>query len=215
MRRSSNPRPPSCGTVIGDDRAPPVSLSPGPLLLAEEWPLARARLFRALTSHGFTVGCVSGMAAAREAAAGTAFAYAVLELRLSDGNGLDLVRELREKDPGMRIVVVTAHDSFATVILALRAGADDYLPKPVSTKALVDALLDRTEPLPPVPETPLAAARVSWEHVHRIFAQCGGDVRETARVLCMQRRSLRRILSQRAPPPRASTEDDVHPGKLS
>jgi two-component system response regulator RegA len=214
MRRPSDPRLPSCGTVIGEDRALSVSLSPGPLLLADESPLAQARLSRALTSHGFTVNGVSGMASAREAAAEMAFAYAVLELRWSDRNGLDLVRELRKKNPGMRIVVVTAHDSFVTVILAFRAGADDYLPKPASVNGLIDALLGRTKPLPSVPETPLAAVRVRWKHIQQIFARCGGDVRETARVLRIQPRSLRRILSQQAPPPRASTEDDVYPGKL-
>ena len=204
MRRPTDPPPAPCGTLTGGNRVSPVPLSPGPLLLAEEWPLARARVSRALTSRGFIVSCASGVAAAREAAATMAsFAYAVLELHLSDGNGLDLVRELRQGHPAMRIVVVTAHDSFATVVLALRAGADDYLPKPVDTDALADALLDRSKPFPPVPETPLAAARVGWEHVHRLFAQCGGDLCETARILRLQRRSLRRILAQQAPLSRA------------
>jgi two-component system response regulator RegA len=123
---------------------------------------------------------------------------------MADGDGLGLVRELRRKNPGMRIVIVTAHDSFAAAILALRAGADDYLPEPVDMIALVDSLLDRERPSPGVPDTPLAAARVRWEHIHRIFAQCGHDVRETARVLCLQRRSLRTILAKRAPAPRAA-----------
>lgn len=203
MRRcSASPSAPG-GTVTASDRAPSVSFSPGSLLLVDESPLARARLSRALASRGFTISGATSMAAAREAAAGRGFAHAVLELRLGDGNGLDLVRELRQENPGMRIVVVTAHDCFATVVLARRAGADDYLPKPVSVDGLVDALLGRPVPLPPIPETPLAAARVGWEHVHRIFAQCGGDIREAARILRLQRRSLRSILARQAPPPRA------------
>lgn len=133
----------------------------------------------------------------------TRFAYAVIEPWTPREVGLDLVRELRREHPTMRIIVATAHDSFAMAILALRAGADDYLAQPVRPDTLVDALLDRARPSPSIPATPLAAARVRWEHIHRIFYQCGGDVAETARILSLQRRSVRTILARRAPPARA------------
>ena len=93
-----------------------------------------------------------------------------------------------------RIVVTTDHDSFAAVILALRAGAEDYLPKPLGEAELVDALLGRTPKLPPVPETPLRLQRICWEHIQRILAQCGHNISEAARRLSMHRRTLQRIL---------------------
>ena len=166
--------------------------------------MTRAQLCHALTKRGFAVECQPDRTAVREAISKSTFAFAVVEPWMADGDGLGLVRELRRENPGMRIVIVTAHDSFAAVILALRAGADDYLPDPVDMNALINSLLDRERPSPSVPDTPLAAARISWEHIHRVFAQCGHDVRETARILCLQHRSLRTILARRAPAPRAA-----------
>ncbi len=98
------------------------------------------------------------MAGLRQAAAALAaqpFDHAVIELRLPDRNGLGLVASLREARPRARIVVVTDVDSFASVIVALRAGADDYMPQPVDKDELVDALLDRAPVLPPVRRLPL------------------------------------------------------------
>ena len=198
--RPSGPRSEAAGghRVVSPPRAP------GPLIVVETGSLTRAQLRHALTRRGFAVECHPDRAAVREAISKSAFAFAVVEPWMGDGDGLGLVRELRRESPSMRIVIVTARDSFAAAILALRAGADDYLPEPVDMSALVDALLDRDRPAPSVPDTPLAAARIRWEHVHRVFAQCGHDVRETARILRLQRRSLRTILARRAPPPRAA-----------
>jgi two-component system response regulator RegA len=133
------------------------------------------------------------------------FSYAVINLRLGDGHGLDLVRYLRRYQTAMRIVVVTDVDSFASVIVALHAGADDYIPQPVGKDELVDALLDRAPVLPPVPDMPLGLSRACWEHVMRIYEQCDRNVSHTAQRLGMHRRSLQRILGKRAPPLRAST----------
>jgi two-component system response regulator RegA len=175
----------------------------GPLLLVEVSPGARALLQRALAVRGFTVTGVEGVRPAAVMAAETKFAYAVINLRLRDGDSLALVRQLRERHAAMRIVVVTDADSFASVILALRAGADDYIPKPVSDSELVDALFDRAPALPPVPDTPLGLSRVCWEHIMRIHEQCGRNVTATAQCLRMHRRSLQRILGKRAPQARA------------
>jgi two-component system response regulator RegA len=169
------------------------------LLLVEESLSDRARLQRGLTASGFAVVGVGSPSAALAAVEEAEFAYAVLELRLGGGGGLELVRRLRERHAAMRIVVATDHDSFASVVLALRAGADDYLAKPVTEAELTDALLGRTPTSPSIPDTPLGLQRVIWEHVQRILAQCDRNVSETARRLGMGRRSLQRILSKRAP----------------
>ena len=172
-------------------------------------PSTCARLDRILTPKGFAVTCVSSTRAALDEAAETAFAYAVVEMPPGRGSGLQLIKELHELHAPTRIVVTTDHDSFAAVILALRAGAADYLPKPLGEDELVDALLGRTPTLPPVPETPLRLQRICWEHIQRILAQCGHNLSEAARRLRMHRRTLQRILSKRAPYPRRMQLDDT------
>ena len=151
---------------------------------------------------------VAGVRQAQLAVAQREFAYAVVNLRLGRGEGLELIKQLRQADAAMRIVVVTDVDSFASVIVALRAGADDYMPQPVSKDALIDALLDRAPRLPPVPDMPLGLSRIRWEHVLRVYEQCDRNVSRTAQSLGMHRRSLQRILGKRAPPPRAATLAD-------
>lgn len=180
----------------------PQDTSAKRLLLVDSEAHTRARLKRILAAEDFSVTGVDGIRNAMAAIREVEFAYAVIELRLGDGNGLALIKHLRRLQNSPRIVVVTGFDSFATVILALRAGAADYLPKPIDEGALLDALLDRMPMLPPVPDTPLGVTRVCWEHVQRVFEQCDRNVTETARRLGMHRRSLQRMLSKRAPRPR-------------
>lgn len=175
----------------------------GPLLLVECSRSGRATLQHTLASRGFRVTGAAGLACAETALAEVEFAYTVIRLRLRDGDGLAFVRRLRDRYQAMRIVVVTDADSFASVISALSAGADDYIPQPVGENELVDALLDRAPMLPPVPETPLGLSRTCWEHVIRVYEQCNRNVTHTAQRLGMHRRSLQRLLSKRAPLPRA------------
>ena len=177
----------------------------GPLLLVENTLTTRPWLRRALAAKGFAVTAVVPRAAL-DAVRNVAFAYALVELQFHDCNALTLIRKLKEQWPRIRIVVITDHDSFATVVLALHAGADDYLPIPVSEHELADALLGRGPPLPPIPETPLGADRIRWEHTQRILTQCGRNVSDTARRLRMHRRTLQRLLSKRAPYPRGSLQ---------
>jgi two-component system response regulator RegA len=174
------------------------------LLLVDASPGQRALLQRILVGHGFAVTAFSGL---RQAAAIVvqSFDHAVLDLRLPDRDGLGLVRSLRQRHPQARIVVVTDADSFATVVLALRAGADDFVPKPVDEGDLIDALLDLAPALPPVPQTPLGLHRTCWEHVMRVYEQRDRNMTRAAERLGMHRRSLQRFLSKRAPPPRAVT----------
>lgn len=176
--------------------------STGPLLLVKSSAGSRAGLQRVLTAQGFEVTAVAGLQRARAAVAQQRFTYVVINLRLGDGYGLELVKQLRQCNARMQIVVVTDANSFASVVLALRAGADDYLAQPADDGELIDALLDRAPMLPPVPDTPLGLGRTCWEHIMRLHEQCGCNVTHTAQRLGMQRRSLQRILGKRAPPPR-------------
>jgi two-component system response regulator RegA len=153
---------------------------------------------RTLAASGFAV-VATNAEAALVTAYGEEFTHVVVEMQSRGCNALKLVRRVRERQPATRIVVVTDHDSFATVVLALRAGADDYLPVPVCEQDLVDALLGRRPALPPIPETPLGAARIRWEYTQRILMQCGWNVSDAARRLRMHRRTLQRLLAKRAP----------------
>ena len=171
----------------------------GPLLWVESESNGRRHLQRVSKEHGFTVTRVDGFHAALTASADDKFAYAVVDLPLRSRDRLDLVRRLRARHDAMRIIVITDQDSFASVVLALRAGADDFLAKPFSEMDLVDALRSRLAPLPATPETPLSASRCYWEYIQRRYEQCERNVSKTAQHLCMHRRSLQRFLAKRAP----------------
>ena len=177
--------------------------SGGDLLLVSASASQRALLQRVLGSQGLTVTAVPCLRQGSAVSAAQRFDHVILDLRLPDRKGLDVVRLIRARHPQSRIVVITDADSFATVVLALRAGADTLLPKPVDERELMDALLDRTPALPPVPETPLGVHRTCWEHVMRVYEQCGRNMTHSAARLGMHRRSLQRFLSKRAPPSRA------------
>lgn len=173
------------------------------LLLVDHESGTRRSLQQALTAKGFAVTGVGSVKEALAAAGEISFAYAAVEIRLNDGHGVALVAQLRVLDPAMRIVVVTGFDSFASVIVALRAGAVDYLPKPIQAGELANALLGRLLPPPSVPDTPLGVDRVCWEHIQRIFEQCDRNISRTAQQLRMHRRTLQRVLAKHAPSPRA------------
>ena len=196
--RAQHDPPPPCGLA---------AKSPGParpLLLVESSPAARGFLQRVLTSAGFSVRSFRQSEDAAQAIDDAQIQHAVLRLGLRDGNCLPLVRHLRALRPAMRVVVVTDVDSFASAILALRAGADDYLATPINEGQLLASLSGRAPALPPVPETPLGIDRVCWEHVMRIFEQCDRNVTHASQRLGMHRRSLQRFLGKRAPQPRAA-----------
>ena len=176
--------------------------APGPgrklLLVDDDAPLRRS-LARALERRGFEVLAAEGGGDARDLAVEHKPDFAVLDLRLAEGSGLDLVSRLRELRPDMRIVIVTGYGNIATAVAAIKAGAVDYLAKPVDAEDVVNALLRSGESLPPPRENPMSADRVRWEHIQRVFEQCNRNVSETARRLNMHRRTLQRILNKRAP----------------
>jgi len=125
--------------------------------------------------------------------------YAVIDLRLEDGTGLDVVETIRERRPDSRIVVLTGYGAIATAVAAVKVGATDYLSKPADANDVTAALLASDDELPPPPENPMSADRVRWEHIQRVYELCDRNVSETARRLNMHRRTLQRILAKRSP----------------
>jgi two-component system response regulator RegA len=123
----------------------------------------------------------------------------VVDLRLEDGNGLDVVEAIRAKRPDSRVVVLTGYGAIATAVAAVKIGATDYLSKPADAADITNALLAIGNELPPPPENPMSADRVRWEHIQRVFELCDRNVSETARRLSMHRRTLQRILAKRSP----------------
>lgn len=167
------------------------------LLVDDDAPFV-SRLARAMEKRGFIVETAESVAAGRAAAASRPPAYAVVDLRLEDGNGLDVVEALRDRRPECRIVVLTGYGAIATAVAAVKFGATDYLSKPADANDITSALLSRGES-PPPPENPMSADRVRWEHIQRVYELCDRNVSETARRLSMHRRTLQRILAKRSP----------------
>jgi two-component system, response regulator RegA len=156
-------------------------------------------LARAMEKRGFAVEAVETVAAGKAIATARPPAYAVIDLRLEDGNGLDVVEVLRERRPDAKIVVLTGYGAIATAVAAVKIGATDYLSKPADANDVTAALLSSGGGRPPPPENPMSADRVRWEHIQRVFELCDRNVSETARRLNMHRRTLQRILAKRSP----------------
>jgi two-component system, response regulator RegA len=168
------------------------------LIVDDDEPLCQ-RLARAMERRGFVVQTAESVAAGTRLASERPPAFAVVDLRLGDGSGLDIVKVIRGSRPAARIVMLTGYGNIATAVAAVKAGAVDYLPKPVDADAVERALLATDAALPPPPEDPMSADRVRWEHIQRVFEQCDRNVSETARRLKMHRRTLQRILGKHAP----------------
>jgi two-component system, response regulator RegA len=168
------------------------------LLIVDDDAPFRLRLARAMEKRGFDVVAVPSVNLGIEVAHESAPRFAVVDLRLGDGSGLDVVKALRDARPDSRIVMLTGYGNIATAVAAVKFGAVDYLPKPADADAVEAALL-ADGPLPPPPEAPMSADRVRWEHIQRVFEQCDRNVSETARRLKMHRRTLQRILNKHAP----------------
>jgi len=168
------------------------------LLVDDDEPFLR-RLAKAMEKRGFEVETAGSVAAGQAIATARPPAYAVCDLRLEDGNGLDVVEIIREKRPDARIVVLTGYGAIATAVAAVKIGATDYLSKPADARDITNALLAMGDELPPPPENPMSADRVRWEHIQRVYELCDRNVSETARRLNMHRRTLQRILAKRSP----------------
>ena len=169
------------------------------LLLLDDDQALRTRLGRALESRGFEVTTAASVAEADQALRAKAPAFAVLDMRLEDGNGLKVVEAIRDRRADARIVMLTGYGAIATAVAAVKAGAVDYLSKPADADDVVKALLTEEGDAPEPPDNPMSADRVRWEHIQRVYELCDHNVSETARRLGMHRRTLQRILAKRAP----------------
>lgn len=168
------------------------------LLVDDDEPFLR-RLARAMEKRGFEPEMAGSVTAGKAIATARPPAYAVVDLRLEDGSGLDVVEVIREKRPDARVVVLTGYGAIATAVAAVKLGATDYLSKPADANDITNALLAKSDELPPPPENPMSADRVRWEHIQRVYELCDRNVSETARRLNMHRRTLQRILAKRSP----------------
>ncbi len=175
---------------LGNDRS---------LLIMDDDESFLRRLAKAMEKRGFDVETADSVAGGTAIATARPPAYAVCDLRLGDGNGLDVVEILREKRPDCRIVVLTGYGAIATAVAAVKIGATDYLSKPADARDITNALVATADELPPPPENPMSADRVRWEHIQRVYELCDRNVSETARRLNMHRRTLQRILAKRSP----------------
>jgi len=157
------------------------------------------RLARAMELRGFEVRSGHSVAEGMELIRQRAPAFAVVDMRLEDGNGLDVIAELARVRPSARAIVLTGYGNIATAVSAVKLGAVDYLAKPADADDVTDALLAPPDAKAPPPENPMSADRVRWEHIQRVYELCNRNVSETARRLNMHRRTLQRILAKRAP----------------
>jgi two-component system response regulator RegA len=168
------------------------------LILDDDDPF-RNRLARAMEKKGFLVKEAKSVKEALQIAENQPTNFALIDLRLEDGSGLEVVKALHKAKNDSRIVMLTGYGNLPTAVAAVKAGAMDYIAKPVDADDLESALLASPDSKAKPPENPMSADRVKWEHIHRVFELCNRNVSETARRLKMHRRTLQRILSKRSP----------------
>ena len=169
------------------------------LLIVDDDNPFRERLARAMEKKGFVVTQAESVKKGLDSLKLTKPAFAVVDLRLNDGNGLEVVKEIQNLNTHSRIIVLTGYGNIPTAVAAIKHGAIDYLAKPADADDVEKALLADPKSKAQPPENPMTADRVKWEHIHRVFELCNRNVSETARRLKMHRRTLQRILSKRSP----------------
>ena len=170
------------------------------LLIVDDDRAFLARLARAMETRGFDVEAAASVEDGLQSLRRRPPAFAVVDMRLDDGNGIDVIAALKDVRPEARAVVLTGYGNIATAVTAVKLGAVDYLAKPADADDVYNALVaSTTTAKAPPPENPMSADRVRWEHIQRVYELCNRNVSETARRLNMHRRTLQRILAKRAP----------------
>ena len=184
---------------VKKDTQKTANLADKSLLIVDDDNPLRDRLARAMEKKGFKVRQAESVELGIKEAKNSPPAFAVVDLRLNDGNGLEVVKEIQKLKKDSRIVLLTGYGNIPTAVAAVKAGAIDYIPKPADADDVENALLASPESKAIPPENPMSADRVKWEHINRVFELCNRNVSETARRLKMHRRTLQRILSKRSP----------------
>ena len=169
------------------------------LLIVDDDTPFRERLSRSMEKKGFLVETFSNYNESLNRCFEEVFDYAIFDMRLEDGSGLELIKKIKQISPDTKSLLLTGYGNIATAVAAIKTGAIDYLPKPAEIDQIYDALTNYDEVLPPPPENPMTADRIRWEHIQRVFILCKRNVSETARRLRMHRRTLQRILNKHAP----------------
>lgn len=182
-----------------DTQTAPAAVADLSLLIVDDDKPFLARLSRAMESRGFRVTAVDSVAEGLSSIRRSAPAFAIIDMRLADGNGLDVISELKLLRPDARGIILTGYGNIVTAVTAVKLGAFDYLAKPADADEIYAALMAIQHDKAELPENPMSADRVRWEHIQRIYELCGRNVSETARRLSMHRRTLQRILAKRAP----------------
>lgn len=169
------------------------------LLIVDDDQVWLNQLSRAMTRRGLLVFEAQSVEKALNILTKEKFDYGVIDLRLDDGDGLEIISELRKLNPNSKSIILTGFGNIANAVSAIKLGAVDYLAKPANIEDIISSLfVEKDEKIPP-PEQPMSANRIRWEHIQRVYELCDKNVSETARRLKMHRRTLQRILSKRAP----------------
>lgn len=180
--------------TAADEIGPDRSL----LIVDDDGPFLR-RLARAMEARGFVVDTAESVAEGIAKTKTNTPKYAVVDLRLGDGSGLDVIAAIRQRRDDTRVIMLTGYGNIATAVNAVKLGAIDYLAKPADADDVFAALTQKPGEKAELPENPMSADRVRWEHIQRVYEMCDRNVSETARRLNMHRRTLQRILAKRAP----------------
>ena len=169
------------------------------LLIVDDDVPFRNRLAYSMEKKGFIVKVFGSAEEAKRCLKEKKFTHAIIDMRLKDGSGLEIIQFIKKINPNTHSLLLTGYGNIATAVAAIKSGAIDYLPKPADIDQIYNALTISKDILPPPPENPMTADRVRWEHIQRVFIQCSRNVSETARRLRMHRRTLQRILNKHAP----------------
>jgi two-component system response regulator RegA len=165
------------------------------LLVVDDDEAFRSRLVRAFRERGYDAVGAADHEAALTIARDESPELALVDLRLPGKSGLDVVRDLRQLDPTTVVVVLTGYGSIATAVESVKLGASTYLTKPVDTDQVLAAFEGESVPATG-PQSVPSLARVEWEHIQRVLADCGGNISQAARLLGIHRRSLQRKLAK-------------------
>ncbi|WP_417769098.1 ActR/PrrA/RegA family redox response regulator transcription factor [Stappia sp.] len=182
-----------------NERSQTEDAAPRTLLIVDDDRPFQQRLARAMEKRGFVTETADSVREALDKLRIAAPEFAVVDMRLEDGSGLDVVEAVRARRPDAKVVILTGYGNIATAVTAVKLGAVDYLAKPADADDVLAALTSTDEEKAQPPENPMSADRVRWEHIQRVYELCDRNVSETARRLSMHRRTLQRILAKRAP----------------